>query len=176
MNTRTLATALVAALLTGCGASWKEVGRFSVIGTRNFERNADHALLKRGAEAQVRTGTGETLQQALDRAVGAVYGGEYMANATIWLRDDAEYMRIVGDVWGFVAPGQSAPAPAPSQNSIVAKDGSVWYVGQRVRVPWQGMVHSGVVLSGTRKRALVEVANGTERSTTTMPWSQLLPE
>lgn len=164
---------LLSAMLASYGATWRQVGQLTIMSGRNFDRSAPHVLLATGAEGQARVGTGETMQQAIDRAMVATPGGEYMQNVQVWLRSDGEYLKVVGDVWGL-PPGSGATGamPAMPAGDMVRNTplGDV-PIGRAVLVPWKGETVKATIQGGDMRRALVEVQEGTKVKRTSMDWS-----
>ena len=93
----------VITLLASC-SSWQKIGTLTVASTRNFETQKKYTCAARYVDSSKLRGrvyrnirSSEPLQDAINKAVESVPGGEYMANVTIYTNGRA--IKVIGDVW-----------------------------------------------------------------------------
>lgn len=94
-----------AIVLTSCG--WHKIGTLTVASTRNHESKIDYVVLKTYQTAKVKAKGKEVLQDAIDKAVKEVPGGEFMKNVKFYVKSNGRKIKIEGDVWGLPLQTQS---------------------------------------------------------------------
>ena len=85
-------------------SSWQKIGVLTVASTRNFETEKKYVCAARYVDSSKLRGrvyrnirSNEPLQDAINRAVASVAGGEYMANVSIYT--NGSDVKVIGDVW-----------------------------------------------------------------------------
>lgn len=89
-------------LISSC-TSVKQIGDFTIVSTRNVQQNREYVLLTTysgGTRKELRKSKCSTIQEAINKTVKSVPGGEYLMNAKIYSIDD-EFFAVEGDVWGI---------------------------------------------------------------------------
>lgn len=89
-------------LISSC-TSVKQIGEFTIVSTRNIEYNSKYVLLSTysgGTRKELRKSTCKTIEEAINKTVKSVQGGEYLMNAKVYSIDE-EYFAVEGDVWGL---------------------------------------------------------------------------
>ncbi len=102
-----LTIGLIALLFTSC-AEVTEIGRVNMISNRNIDSNGEYALLASysgGTSKELRKSRALNLQDAIDKTVKKIPGGEYLMNAKIYVilkpfSNKIKYYSVEGDVWG----------------------------------------------------------------------------
>ena len=85
----------------GC-MSIRQVGKVNMISTRNVDPETDYELVRSyagGSERELRRSRAENIEQAIDDTGKKVPGGEFLANARLYLVNE-RYFAAEGDVWG----------------------------------------------------------------------------
>lgn len=95
---------LLLVFLCAC-ARVNKIGEFNVISTRNFSTKENYILLKSyagGTMRDLRKSRATTIDQAVDRTVKSVPGGEFMQNVKVYMVRHGKkiYFAVEGDVWG----------------------------------------------------------------------------
>lgn len=96
---------LIFAVIAFCScSSWQKIGVLTVASTRNFETEKKYVCAARYVDSSKLRGkvyknieTDEPLQDAINKAVNSVAGGEYMANVSIYTKGNR--VKVIGDVW-----------------------------------------------------------------------------
>lgn len=99
---------ILSSALTSC-VSWNQIGNLNMVSTRNIETTQKYELLQRYVEhskKEMKKTRATTLQEAIDKTVKKVEGGEYLMNAKIYTIvhnngfNLTYYYAVEGDVWG----------------------------------------------------------------------------
>lgn len=88
--------------LSSCGTSIKQIGKLNMISNRNVDKSVNYALIATyagGSPKELKKSRALTIEEALDKTVKKIPGGEYLMNAKLYLIK-GEYFAIEGDVWG----------------------------------------------------------------------------
>lgn len=94
---------LLISLLSSC-VSVKQIGEFTIVSTRNIQSSEKYVLLTTysgGNKKELRKSQCKTIQEAINKTVKSVPGGEYLMNAKVY-SIDSEYFAVEGDVWGLI--------------------------------------------------------------------------
>jgi hypothetical protein len=94
--------AFVLVLLSAC-SSVKQIGQVNMISTRNIDTSADYELLSAyvgGRKSELRNNKSNTIDEAVNKVVKNVPGGEYLMNVKIYRVGDSRFA-VEGDVWGL---------------------------------------------------------------------------
>ena len=89
-------------LVCAC-SSVKQIGRVNMISTRNIDASADYKLLSAyvgGRKSELRRNKSKTIDEAVNKTVKDVPGGEYLMNVKIYRVGDSHFA-VEGDVWGL---------------------------------------------------------------------------
>ena len=91
-------------ILTSC-TSIKHIGKLNMISNRNIDSNGDYIVLSTyagGSSKELRKSRALTLEDAVDKTVRKVPGGDYLMNAKIYIVKHGKkiYLACEGDVWG----------------------------------------------------------------------------
>ncbi|SDE04542.1 hypothetical protein [Riemerella columbipharyngis] len=98
MKIKTLSTMmLLSGILASCN-SWVKIGNLNSISNRNIDDSKQYSLISRDVEAEAKSGS-DALEQAVDNLTGK-YQGEFVRNAKIYVKDNGEKVKVIGDVWG----------------------------------------------------------------------------
>ncbi len=147
---KTLLVGILAVTSLGaCSSSVKQIGKVNMISNRNIDPKLDYAPLSTyagGSKSELKKAKETSIEDAIDKTVRKVPGGEFLMNAKIFMVD-GRYVVVEGDVWGV--------------NTNVAHRG--FRVGDQV--VWKsvtGVVKMGVVKSlKDDKTCFVETEDGT---------------
>lgn len=91
---------LFAIALSSC-TSIKEIGKVTMIATRNVESNTEYGLITSYAGSGkkiLKRNKAKTIEQAIDNVVRSVPGGEFLKNVKMYRIGD--HYAVEGDVWG----------------------------------------------------------------------------
>lgn len=89
---------------TSC-TSFREIGEINMISNRNIERNLDYKLLTTysgGSQHELKKSKAPSIQEAVDKTVKKIPGGEFLMNAKVYIVND-KYFAVEGDVWGLTS-------------------------------------------------------------------------
>jgi hypothetical protein len=132
-----LLAAILIALLSSC-MSVRQIGQFNMISTRNIDSKTTYVLLKTyagGDKKELKKARAETIDQAIDKTVKSVPGGEYMMNVKIYIitKGDAMYFAAEGDVWGRGTTAASGEVVAASYKGFKVGDTVTWKNPKKIR-------------------------------------------
>ena len=126
MKTNFKTLILFAVLISGC-SSLKMVGDVNMISSRNIDSKTDYVLIKTGTDdskANFRSNKADNIDDAINKAVQNVPGGEFLKNAKIYT--DGKSWTVIGDVWGVTesanVEGFKIGDAVLIKNSILNKD------------------------------------------------------
>ena len=94
---------LFAVILTAC-TSVKQIGKVNMISTRNVDPNLNYDVISTysgGSRRVLKKSKSNSIQEALDKTVKKVPGGEFLMNCKIYLVK-SKYIAVEGDVWGIL--------------------------------------------------------------------------
>lgn len=102
--------ALIILFLSSCKVI--QIGEVTIISTRNYEKTQNYTLLKSytlGTKKEKLSSKEKTIKDAINKTVRVVAGGEYLANAKLYLiiKGNNKYYAVEGDVWGIEGVEQS---------------------------------------------------------------------
>ncbi len=89
-------------------SSVKQIGQVNMISTRNIDASANYELLSAyvgGRKSELRSNKAKTIDEAINKTVKNIPGGEYLMNVKIY-RVGESYYAVEGDVWGL--PGNQS--------------------------------------------------------------------
>ncbi len=90
-------------LLLSSACSVKQVGKINMISNRNIDASMKYQLISTysgGSKKEIRKSKSITIEDAIDKTVRAIPGGEYLMNAKIYLVK-GHFFAVEGDVWGI---------------------------------------------------------------------------
>lgn len=94
---------LLAFLVTSMGCvTVQQIGKLNMISTRNVEPTIDYNLISSyagGSKRELRRSRAVNIEEAVGDTVKKVPGGEFLANARIFVVN-GKYYAVEGDVWG----------------------------------------------------------------------------
>lgn len=86
--------------VTSCS---NRLGDLNILSNRNFDSSQKYELLQRDVQVKIKTKKNDAIERAVDKATSSVEGGEYLANAVIWVSPSGKKLKIKADVWGIPA-------------------------------------------------------------------------
>lgn len=92
---------LLLGLLAAC-TTVKQIGKVNMISNRNVDPSLKYQVITTysgGSQAELKQSRSDTIEDAIDKTVRKVPGGNFLMNATIFLIN-SKYFAIEGDVWG----------------------------------------------------------------------------
>lgn len=95
-------TLILATTISSC-TSVKQIGKVNMISNRNVDINLNYQVISTysgGSKKELRKSRSENIEDAVDKTVRKVAGGEFLMNAKIYLIDNI-YIAVEGDVWGI---------------------------------------------------------------------------
>lgn len=101
MKTKFLFIALIA-LISSC-TSVKQIGKVNMVSNRNVDTKLNYEAITTysgGSKKELKKSRAITIEDAVDKTVRKVAGGEFLMNAKIYLIDGM-YIAVEGDVWGI---------------------------------------------------------------------------
>lgn len=93
---------VMAACLSNC-TSVKEVGKLTMISTRNVDSKTEYTNLRGyvgSTKKELKKLKGKTVEEAVDNLVRTTPGGEFVKNVKVFVIN-SKYFAIQGDVWGY---------------------------------------------------------------------------
>ena len=100
--------AIVLVVVLSACSSVKQIGHVNMISTRNIDASANYELLSSyvgGRKSELRNNKSRTIDEAINKVVKNIPGGEYLMNVKIYRVGDS-FFAAEGDVWG-IADNQS---------------------------------------------------------------------
>ncbi len=97
---------LFAVILSSCSVTVKKVGNVNMISNRNIDSNLKYKQISTysgGSKKELKKSKSETIEDAVDKTVKKVPGGEFLMNVKIYLvqhSSEEQYFAVEGDVWG----------------------------------------------------------------------------
>jgi hypothetical protein len=116
-------TLMLQGALTGC-SKWTRVGDLDMVSTRHVDTSVTHVELATYESAIVR-GSDRGLQDALDKVIRGVEGGQFATNVSVSMKRKGKKFKVQGDVWG-VRPSAAVVSAAPLEATQQAPSGSSW--------------------------------------------------
>lgn len=101
MNLRNVLFVLALSAATSC-TTVQQVGKVNMISNRNIDSSLDYSPLTTysgGEFYKIRQTRATTIEEAVDRTVRNIPGGEFLMNVKIYLVN-GRYFAVEGDVWG----------------------------------------------------------------------------
>jgi len=91
-------------ILSSC-TTVKQIGKLNMVSNRNVDSNGDYIVLSTyagGSSKELRKSRALTVEDAIDKTVRKIPGGEYLMNAKIYIVKHRRkiYLACEGDVWG----------------------------------------------------------------------------
>ncbi len=89
-------------VVSGCSTSIKQIGKANMLSNRNIDSNREYIHLKSYAgssKKEIKKAKCTTIDEAINKTVKSVPGGEFLTNVNFYLVDGKYYM-VEGDVWG----------------------------------------------------------------------------
>ena len=135
----------------------RRIGDLTMISTRNIDTKTEYKELSRYTK-----GKGKTIEEAVEKSVKQIQGGEYLKNVIVYSR--GKKFKVEGDVWG-VNPESTANTfiDFAVGDTISFKSGSSFYDGTIVKVERspQGFIatvkYEGKTISGKLREKVKEV-------------------
>ena len=90
--------------LSAC-TSIKKIGTVNMISNRNIEHSLNYKLLSSysgGSDNELKKSRSKSIEEAIDKTVKKVVGGEYLMNVNMYVIK-GKYYAVEGDVWGAAA-------------------------------------------------------------------------
>lgn len=97
-----LSLILLSILITSC-SSVREIGKVNMISTRNIDASVKYEILTTysgGSKRELKKSSAKSVDDAIDKTVKRVAGGEYLMNVKIYKVHKHHYA-VEGDVWGI---------------------------------------------------------------------------
>lgn len=88
-------------LLSSC-TSYKKIGTVNMISNRNIDHSLNYKLLSSysgGSDNELKKSRSKSIEEAIDKTVKKIVGGEYLMNVNIYVVK-GRYYAVEGDVWG----------------------------------------------------------------------------
>ena len=95
-----IAIFIFAAMSMASCSSWQKIGKLTTASTRVESDTLDYILIDRNVEGIAPMIDSDALEQAMNVAVRKYPNGEYMKNVEIWVMDNGEFVKVLGEVWG----------------------------------------------------------------------------
>ncbi len=137
-------------LISSC--SYRRTGSLTIVSTRNFESKIEYKLIQKEVTGKAKVKKGESLQRAIDDAIGTLPEGEFMKNVGIYIKSNGKKTKVIGDVWGV-----------PSVNKQVEKSVTLkveFKVGDTVTFKNSlGKIVEGTILGVNSNTAIIEHKN-----------------
>lgn len=95
-----IAIFIFAALSMASCSSWQKIGKLTTASTRMESDTLAYILIDRNVEGIAPMIDSDALEQAMNVAVRKYPNGEYMKNVEIWVMDNGEFVKVLGEVWG----------------------------------------------------------------------------
>lgn len=138
---KVFAVLFVTIMVSGC-SSFNRIGDLTMISNRNVDSQTNYVLIERDVEGIAEGITNDALERAVDEAT-TQYNGEFLKNVKVYIKDNGEYVKVVGDVWGL-------------------KDASRFVIGDYVLFKRNGKMIKGKIVGRKKKLAIVEYSNGSK--------------
>ena len=126
---------VVAIAMSSC-SSFYRIGDLTMISNRNVDSQTNYVLIERDVEGLAEGVNNDALERATDDATSQ-YNGEFLKNVKVYIKDNGEWVKIVGDVWGV-------------------KDASRLVIGDYVLFKRNGKMIKGRIVGRKKKLAIVE--------------------
>ena len=133
-------------MLTGC---YQRIGDLTIISNRNIDSKTNYQLIERYKTAKAKSQ--DALEQAIDKAVKEVDGGEFLKNVKIYVKNNGRKVKIEGDVWGIPPVGGSVTKTVNA--NIEFKQ------GDKVAFKNMGKLVEGIIIGLNRETAVVKFKN-----------------
>lgn len=83
----------------------KRIGDLNMISNRNIDTKENYVLIERyvnDSKREIKKSKAKTIEEAIDKTVKNVNGGEFIKNAKIYMiqKKNKYYFAVEGDVWG----------------------------------------------------------------------------
>lgn len=91
-------------ILSAC-TSVKKIGTVNMISNRNIDNSVNYKLLSSysgGSDKELKKSRSKSIEEAIDKTVKKIVGGEYLMNVNIYVIK-GRYYAVEGDVWGASA-------------------------------------------------------------------------
>ena len=147
-------------LLLGACTSVSKIGEVNMISHRNISSTFDYQNITTysgGSKRQLKKSRAETIEQAVDKTVKEVPGGEFIMNAKLYL---VKHKRMVGSDYYFAVEGDVWGYPVTEGN----------YQGYKIgdKVMWRGTLgkymHGTIVAIKDSETCIVEDERGSKHS------------
>ncbi len=134
--------------LTGC---YQRIGDLTIIANRNIDSKTNYQLIERYKTAKAKAKSQDALEQAIDKAVKEVDGGEFLKNVKIYVKNNGRKVKIEGDVWGIPPVGGSVTKTV--NVNVEFKQ------GDKVAFKNMGKLVEGIIIGLNRETAVVKFKN-----------------
>jgi hypothetical protein len=151
MNTKHPFIALAILLFASC-VTIKEIGKVNMISNRNIDSKTTYVLLKSyagGDRDGMKHADAESIEEAIDKTVKEVPGGEYLMNAKIYIvvKGKHFYYAAEGDVWGRGTSSVSGTKADISYQGFRAGDTVTWKNPKKIRSATDPTYFTGKIVS-----------------------------
>lgn len=90
-------TSLAIFTLNSC--AYNRIGDLNMLSNRNIDKSTNYVLIERNVEGVGKMKKDDALERAVDEATESV-NGEYLMNVKVYVKDNGNKIKVVGDVWG----------------------------------------------------------------------------
>ena len=150
-KTRTIVAMTMTVLtitMTGC---YMRIGDLTIVANRNIDSKTNYQLIERYKTAKTRGTNQDALEQAIDKAVKEVEGGEFLKNVKIYVKNNGRKVKIEGDVWGILAVNTSIETSVTKKIEL--------NTGDKVSFKVTGKLVEGTIIGINKDGAIVEYTN-----------------
>lgn len=139
---------ILAILCSSC--AYQRIGDLTMISNRNIDSSREYVLVKRNAEAKIKTSKDDSLERVIDELTEA-NEGDYLMNAKVFVKNNGKVIKIQGDVWGEPSVKVDVISAVEARNKIG--------IGDRVSFKSTGKLLEGLILGINQESAVVEFKN-----------------
>jgi len=140
-----LAITILIITASGC---YRRIGDLTIIANRNIDPKANYQLIERYKIAKAKGKNQDALEQAIDKAIKEVEGGEFMKNVKIYVKNNGKKIKIEGDVWGIPTVQKSV------EKFVKAK--IEFKIGDKVTFKNMGRLVEGKIIGLNQNTAVVK--------------------
>ena len=134
-------------IMTGC---YTQIGDLTILANRNIDSKTNYKLIERYKVAKAKAKNQDALEQAIDKAVKEVDGGEFMKNVKIYVKNNGRKVKVEGDVWGL--PNENVKKSV--EKSVTAK--IEFKVGDNVTFKNMGKLVEGKIIGVNQNTAVIK--------------------
>lgn len=143
-------------LVSSCA---NRLGDLSMLSNRNYDRSQEYVLLQRDVKAKVKTKKNDIIERIVDKATSSVNGGEYVANATLWVSASGKKMKITGDVWGIKPVEVVKPTNTTVNVTTSVTKVNEFFINDTVSFKSHAQLVQGKIIGINSNGAIVEFVN-----------------